>query len=377
MDEFVARQPIFDRRLRVYAYELLPRSSPCLVHGTLHVFGFERLTSGRKALLRLSPEELASELYAALPRERTIVEVAETADPAACRRLKAAGYQMVLAEPWPAPLRPFADIFKMSDLERPPADPRRVRVLAHDVPSRDGCRRSIEAGCSYVHGEFFRKPEVLAAKDIPTSRAAYVRILQELHRPEVDFDQLAKVVHQDVALSVRLLRYLNSVALGLRKPVESVKQALVLLGEQGMRRWLSVLAIAGMGEDKPSELVANSLLRARMSELLAGPSGFDGRQYELFLTGMLSLIDVLLDRPMSEILDTLYVADAIRTALTGGPSRLTKVAALVAAYERGAWRDVSDLASHLGVPEDRLPPIHRQAVEWVEEVYRMPSSARS
>lgn len=371
MDEFVARQPIFDRRLRVYAYELLPRSSASLVHGSVHVFGFDRLTSGRKAVVRLTPEELSSDVYTALPRERTILEVGGATEAAACRRLKQSGYQLMLAEPWPEDLRPLADIFRVAAGARAPADPRRVRVFAHGVGTGPALRAAFESGCAYVQGEFFRKPEILAARDIPQGRLAYVRMLQELHRPEIDFDRLAQIVQQDVALSVKLLRYLNSVALGLRKPVASVKQALVLLGEQGTRRWLAVLAIAGVGEEKPSELVASSLLRGRMCELLAADAGFEGRQYDLFLTGMLSLIDVLLDRPMSEVLDTLNVSEAIRTALTDGGTRLARLVELVGAYERGEWKSVTSGSAALGLPESGIPPFHRQAVEWVEEVYQM------
>ena len=161
-----------------------------------------------------------------------------------------------------------------------------------------------------------------------------------------------------------MLKFLNSAAFGWRSRVTSLKHALVLLGEGPFRRWASLLAIIGMTDDRPHELALVSLARARFAELLCPAAKLVGRELDAFLVGLLSALDVMVGRPLPELLAEIAVSPEIDAALLRQDTPLGRVRALALAYESANWSEVSSLAAQLRIPEDVLPDLARQALDW-------------
>lgn len=406
MDIFVARQPILDRRQAVYGYELLFRSgfenvfshtdgdqaSSRVIRDSLLSFGFDRLTGDRKAFINFTRNVLVQELYALLPQDRAVVELLESVEPddevvEACRTLKQAGYLLALDDfvfkPEFEPLLDLADIVKVDVLSTSPGDrrgyadrfrSRKIKLLAEKVETREQFDEAMSSGYSYFQGYFFCKPQVVSRKELSGLQVNYLRFLKEVNRPEIDFDCLETIFKQEVTLSLHLLRYLNSAVFGWRRRVGSVKHAIMLLGEKPLRKWASLVALTGLGDDKPAELVSTCLLRARFCEQLASLAGTPKREIDFFFTGLLSVVDALVDRPLDEMLEELNVAPEIREALSGGNTTIGYALRLVTAYEQGDWEEVKSTARLLHVPEDRIPHVYAQSLSWAQKVLEVPGS---
>ncbi len=206
------------------------------------------------------------------------------------------------------------------------------------------------------------------------SKFNYLRFLEEITRPELDFNELEQIIEREVSLSVKLLRLLNSAVLGYFSGVNSVRQALLVLGERTVRKWASMIALTELGRDRPDELVVTCLLRARFCEVVGEEIGLAGQPHDLFLVGMLSLVDALVGRPLAEVLDELAVSHDIHEALTSGNTPMGTVRELAIAHERGEWDEVETLLSRLPVSEPRLAELYRDALAWVDNIFRHPSA---
>lgn len=401
MDVFVARQPMFDRTQHVFAYELLFRSgleNACLasdldaasskvISDSFHLHGIEEITGGRKAFVNVTTDTLLKEYVDILPPHLTVVELLETVAPeeavlAACDRLKNRGYLVALDDfvdrPGYEALVSVADYIKV-DVQTTRAEegaaivrrmaPRGIRMIAERVETREMFDEAVRAGFTHFQGYFFARPAILVTKDIPGHKLQRFRILQEIHREDLDFIQIERILKQDVGLCYKFLRYINSAWFGWREQIGSIKRALILLGEREVRRWVTLVALAGMAEDKPQELLVHAVTRARFCELLAPLAGMPGRAEELFLVGMLSLIDAVLDRPLPSIVKDLPISDDAAATLLGEPSPLTPVLGCAAAYEKGDWYAFADRAREAHVPEALCPSLYLDALHWSERCF--------
>jgi len=397
---YVARQPIFDRSGQVYAYELLYRSSldnyfehhdgdeasSSVINDSMFGFGLDSLTGGKTAFINLTRTVLLNEWVTVIPKELVAIEVLETIEPdeaviAACKKLKEDGYKVVLDdfvyEERFEPLLALADIVKVdfivSSKEERAAMCQRFAdksfsMLAEKVENHEEYQEALDLGFSYFQGYFFCKPEVVSRKDVPGFKLNYLRFLQELNRPDLDFANMEKIIKHDIALSYKLLRYINSVAFGWRKKVESIKQALVMLGERPLIKWASLAAFSSIAEDKPPELLTTSLVRASFCELIAPDVSMKDKELDLFFIGMLSVVDALVDRPIEEILDEINISDEVRNALIGGGTPASNVLQLIISYQQADWDKVTEMVELLGVDEARVPVVYYEAVAWADEV---------
>lgn len=401
MDIFVARQPILDANKSIFAYELLFRSGPenyfpdfdpdaaasRVMSESASVFGLDTLTGGRKAFINVTRRVLLEELFSILPKDWVVIELLETVEPdadviAACEALKRCGYLLALDDfvdhPKFEPLIELADFLKVDFLATDAHGRRklaerygaRVNLLAEKVETYDDVQEGLSLGYKYFQGFFFCRPEVIARREVPGFKLNYLKFIREVSLPELDLDQVEQVIKQEVSLSVKLLRFLNSAAFGYSGRVSSVRQALILLGERPVKKWASMIALSEIGEDKPCELVVTSLTRARLCELLAPHAGLDQRTHDLFLVGMFSLIDALIGRPIAELIKEMAVSPEIQTALLEDGSALGHVRRLAIAQERADWDEVSSLSASLGIADDALTHAYAQAVAWVGEIFQ-------
>ncbi len=401
MNIFVARQPIFDRRRNVVAYELLFRSSTENVFGrndpnkaslqmmdtTLLGFGLDSLVGDKDAFFNASRDVMTREHWAVLPPARTVIEVLETVEPdgevaAACAAAKQAGYRLALDDfvfrPEYEALLPYSDYIKIDFLVTKGEErsevvrrfaARGIHMLAEKVESYEDFRDGLAAGYEYFQGYFFCKPEMVTGKDVSALKTSLVRLIQEVNRPELDFDGLEALIKREVALSVKLLRYLHSAGFGWKHDVSTIAQALRVLGERATRKWASLVALTMIGEDKPQELVTTSLVRGQFCEELGGIASRPDRQADLFLVGLLSTLDALLDQPLDRILDQMSISEEISRALRDGDNLLGETLSLAIAYDRADWERVELLAGRTAIAETHLPEAYRRAVEWVTAIF--------
>jgi c-di-GMP-related signal transduction protein len=395
--QFVARQPILGADEKVFGYELLFRNgvedffncsdldeASRSTLNTSMLLGLDVLCDGQRAFINCTRDILLKDYVTLLPSGQTVVEILETvpADDlvvAACRRLKEAAYMIALDDfavndPREA-LTDLADIIKVDLRTTSAADaaamvkrygPWRCRMLAEKVETRDEFLAAKKAGFLYFQGYFFRRPEVLTAHEIPANRLKYLRMLKAVSLPELDVREIENLVKGEASLCYRLLRYLNSAAFGFANEIHSVRHALAILGEREVRRWIRLVATLGAGQGKTSELVLSAMVRARFSELLS-PKIAHGDS-DLFLMGLLSLMDAILEIPMSQVLDNVPIDQETKSVLLGGASRLRLFYKLMLAQESGEWKTVSELTGQLHLTESDVAGSYWQAMQWAREV---------
>ena len=394
---FVARQPIFTNDEKVFGYELLFRdgvedyfreqdadaASRKALDTSLQM-GLQMLCDGRRAFINCTREILIKDYITLLPSPHTVVEVLESVPPddlvkAALQRLKQAGYMVALddftVDDPREPLADFADIIKVDVRATTPEQratlikrfgPWRCRMLAEKVETREEFLAAKTAGFVYFQGYFFQKPELMQAREVPANRLNYVRLLQAVSRPELELRELEHLIKQEASICYRLLRYLNSAAFGIQNEVHSIRHALTMLGEREVRRWIRLVTTLTAGDGKSSELVTSAMVRARFCELISPrvPSG----ESDLFLMGLLSMIDVILEMPMARILETISVDSDTKAVLLGGPSRLRPLYELMLARESGDWQGTAQHAKRLGLIESEVAEAYWHAMQWVRQL---------
>ena len=399
---FVARQPIFDRNRKVWGYELLFRSAATqtgfdgteagsatrqVISNSLLSIGFDRLLRGKHACINFGRDMLLGDWYSALPKERTVLELTEDIEADSdvvdtVRRIRKEGYRIALDDfvpgPQTDPLVEFANFIKVemfTPKEQQEAmlrefHGRGIRLISEKVETDADFRWALRAGYDYFQGHFFARPGIVQGKQIPAIKLDCLRLIQEAHRAELDFTRLTAMISEDVSLSYKLLRYANSARFGRKTKIHSILRALVVLGEHGIRKWISIAALPVIAQDKPDELIRQSLVRARFCELLGQSSGH-GLEDQCFLVGLFSLLDALLDRPLEEVLQELGLAPELDRALRGQGAHenvLSTIFALVRCYEAGNWSEVECLARRLGLPSTLVGEAYCEALPWAEEV---------
>ena len=395
MQRFLARQPIFNSARVVYGYELLFRSGPENRYSAVHhdmaaastvdsilLFGIERLTPGCRSFLNCTRDFLVRDFATMLPSDRVVLEMLETVTMdeevlAACRAPEASRLSAG-ARRFHGPARIGSRWWRWRTSSRwtcwrprPPIScgwrrllPMNIRMLAEKVETYEDFHRTRGWGYTYFQGYFFSRPEMLSRRDVPSNQMNYLLVLQAVNRAPMDIAEVSQRIKAEASLSFRLLRYLNSPAFPLIVEVRSIPHALSLLGERGTRKWVSLIAVTCMAGDKPAELVALPLIRARFCELLAPSAGLAQSANDLFLLGLLSAMDAILDMRMPDVLKEIAIGDEIRDALLGNTNRLREIFDFVLNYEQGRWDEIGPSAARLGIREDAIPALYMEAVEW-------------
>jgi c-di-GMP-related signal transduction protein len=403
VNTFVARQPILDRQRQLYGYELLYRSDPVrnefdgtdasaatqhVISSTLLSIGLENILGGKKAFVNFDQSLLSDGIYLSLPRETTVIEILESVEPsssliALCRSIHEQGYTIALddfiSSPQFEPLTHLAQLIKVDVQATTKTEQKRlldayqtrgIALLAEKVETYEEFEWALSAGYDYFQGYFFARPSVLQSRQLPASKLNCLRLLTELQRPDLDFKRLEALIRGDVALTYKLLRYVNSALFSRRDPVPSIERALMIIGSDEIRRWAMLATLPMLAKDKPGELATLSIVRARFCERLIQLAGI-ALTTEAFLMGMFSLLDALLDRPLDEALSSIGLAPDITQALlgtAGDESVLSKVYRLTRRYELGDWEEVERLAQGCGFTGLAAGDAYVEATLWAEQM---------
>ncbi|MBN1942055.1 MAG: HDOD domain-containing protein [Phycisphaerae bacterium] len=392
MEIHCARNPIFDQQRNVFGYDLNFRSGfqdyydhldPRNTSDPIPFFKFRELTDGRRGFVTASRELVLNLNTSVFPKGLITLAVPEDLPPEsdvldACKRLKNAGVILAKNHVRPdeadSPLLDLLDVARLDYRSVPEEERRivhevlrekRVKTLAAGLTSAEEYEDAAANEFHLFQGEFFFRPATAPQGEIHTNKLTYLRVMNEVFKPSLLYDELAGLIEQDVSMSYKLLKFINSAWFGLKYEIKSIKHALVLLGPQEIKRWLSIAVVRDTGQDKPYELLLRCLSRAKLAEQIGEQlPGFSRRASELFLMGLLSGIDALIDQPMNVVLEGLPVSPSIKSALLGERGGLRDVYDVILAYETGRWGDFSETAGVIRLDESAMPDMTAAALKW-------------
>ena len=394
---FATRQPILAADETVIGYKLLFRTdvvnhfsaqdSEAVARTTIDIstlLGLDVLCDHRLAFIGCNRTVLLERGLAFLPADRVVAEidrdvVVDDAVIEACCELKNAGYRIALddftADDPRQTVAHLADYLKV-DLKREgwervsevvgPDHWKHAALVAMNVESREDFDQARRKGFQLFQGFFFRKPESLRTRTAPTNRIVYLRLLQAVMQTEMDWDEVEELIKSDPTLYYRLLRFLNSPLFGIRGDVRTVRQAFTLLGDDELRRWCRLAGMFEMAKGQPGELLLSALVRARFAELLG--ERIEHGDADLFLLGLLSMMDSILEVPMSAVLEGLPLDSESKQLLLEHKGRLAPIYELVAAVESGMWELVVRWCGEAGVQEGFAAACYGRAMEWAQSV---------
>lgn len=396
---YVARQPILDTNRNTVAYELLFRDGPKntfpeiepekATHRLLsdQFLGSEYRAIGDKlGFVNFPYQSLINQVPTLFPKDKIVVEVLEDCEPTeellkAIIQLKQKGYKVALDDFVPSPawkkFLPHIQLIKFDIRIVPIAKARlfierlkgsKIEFLAEKVETYEEYQEAIEAGFTYFQGYFFSKPEMIQQKSIEPSFLTVVQLCKAIACEEVNYAEVERIVSADVTLSYKLLRYVNSSAM-ISSQIQSFHQALAYLGEEKLRKFVSLLAVASTDRTKPESLYGLSIQRARYCELICKCANKTESRSQAFLTGMFSLLDSLLDQSLQTVMDSIPVDDAIKSALLENSGDLGLILQLAIRYEHADWDRVLEIRKQLGVSEECLAQCYEKSVEWTEELF--------
>lgn len=401
MGQYLARQPILDRKLNVIAYELLYRdnegrgiiqdgnqATTQVISQSLLGSDINKIVADKKVYINFTEQIIIDELPLILDRDRLVIEVLEDVKPTqqvldALKKIKEMGYTIALDDvSYPLPdqqLLQMADVVKVdfmnidqvkrqeisSHLKNYP-----VRLLAEKIETMNEFRDAVKMGYELFQGYFFARPDLVTVREVKPLKVNYIRLLAELNKEEPSYDAMQSIVESDVSLSFKLLKLINSAAFYRTKKIETIKQALTMLGLQALRKWMAIAVVRDHCEDKPDELFKISLIRGKMIEVLCNKKHAKKSCEEGFLIGLLSLIDVMTDRDMAQVIRELPLSDDVIAGLTTRQSIGGQYLDLIEHYEESRMEELAECAKQMDVDIQELPFIYYDALEWTEELVK-------
>lgn len=419
-DMFLTRLPIFDADRQTVGYELLAQSPPSntslqndnplsaddvsdtamltrqSIHHALHVIGLDQLACQARLFIPMTTQNMLDEDFNLLPAAQTCLNLKADQPPnadllGACQRARQIGYTLAVAasdlKMIDAAWLDLAHILRVNLTQAAADDVKSLiqqhtqdgsqnglQLLAIGIDTLDDMDKAKTLGVNLLQGDFFCQPQTLQGKELASTQITQLKFLAQLNEPTLDFDKLEETIKCDLSLTCNLLRYMNSAAMGIKTRITSVKQAMVLLGEKPMRQWGSLIAITALGSAKPHELLVTCLVRARFCETLAKKRAMDQHTLDLFLTGLLSTLDVMLDTTMDKAINTLPLTADVRRVLTGErTSEMGQIFTLACAAQRGAWGSVIELANQLQLTHHEIASLYYQTLQWTHSFFSTPS----
>lgn len=396
----LARQPIFNTKMKVVAYELLCRTS----HVNQANFSNADAASSQvllNAFTELSINHVVGKHLAFINFTRTLIETPPPFDKKqlvvevlegvnvdetvleALRLLREKNYLIALDDfvlsPETEQLLPYAHIVKLDVLHLSKEQLLdhiahlknfKVKLLAEKVETYEMLEYCKSLGFDLFQGYFLARPQIMTGKKIAENKQSVIQLLAKLQEPDVTVDEIEKLLARDTVLSFKLLRLINSAAFGLTRQVDSLKQAIMLLGVNKIKNWVNILAMSNLG-DKPQELSVTALTRARMCELVANKLAGKPKADGYFTVGLLSTLDAFMDAPMNSLLESISLSKHINEALLNYLGQEGKVLEIVTSYEKGDWNNIDwDYLNNEGISSEDLSKIYVESLDWVAQAMK-------
>ncbi|MEA4970354.1 MAG: HDOD domain-containing protein [Candidatus Pelethousia sp.] len=399
MEVFIARQPIFDKCLNVYGYELLYRQSKqnffpgiddnqataeLLINSVL-VMGLKDITDGTLAFINFSKDLIGSSVPYLLPRKDVVIEVLErdAVTPAtveACKKLHDMGYTIALDDFVFSndliPLIELADIIKVEYPAVSLSEQRALirshgskkRFLAEKIETREDFKIASKLGYHFFQGYFFSKPVVVNAKEICVLNTNIFSILEELHNAEPSYQVISNIIERDLGLSLKLLNLANSVYYGAVNQIKTIRHALAYIGMEELYQWLSLMMLKDIQNVENAEMVKLSMIRGKVMELSAKALGLRDESVSYFFTGIFSFLDVLLNKPMVQVVTGLPLLDQVKQALVGEDNDYRRLLNCVIACESGEYDKVADQYPMNKIGLNTYADLYLDALKWTRRL---------
>ncbi|MEJ2762616.1 HDOD domain-containing protein [Photobacterium sp. MCCC 1A19761] len=398
MHSYLARQPVLNRNKETVGYELLFRDGPdnCfpeigdeqatnrLLADNFFTHSAKKATGGKLAFINFPYCSLIQRTPLMFSKKSFIIEILETCEPTdelleAIMELHQQGYLLALddfvpSEAWNRFL-PYVHFVKFDVQATPIAKAgffirrQRERVehlkfLAEKVETHEEFEAAREAGFDFFQGYFFSRPEMIQRKTLTPCALTTLRLYQEISQDNVDYKKVETIIANDVSLSYKLLRHVNNMTSSLAKPITSFRQALVYLGEERLRRFISFVATAHATERKPRSLYGLSVQRAQFCERLSKKLSPAVSGSQAFLAGLFSLLDSLLDQPIEELITQLPLSEEVKDAVIHQQGQLGALLKLSQAYDQADWEQVTELCKTLSVAESVVAELYLESLQW-------------
>ncbi|MBA6292597.1 HDOD domain-containing protein [Colwellia sp. MB3u-70] len=397
---YAARQPILGIDKDLFAYELLFRDSIInvfpdidgdeattkIIEASNFNLGISEFTGNKPAFINFTLETLIKGYPETLTPEEVVVEILETVKPgkkllSICKDLHEKGYTIALDDyihqaVWQH-FYPFIHIIKI-DWQDTTLDTIKlvktaikdfphIRLLAEKVETYEEYNQALALGFVLFQGFFFAKPEMVKTKSLSPSQIAMAELLYETSKKELDLASITSVFERDVTLSYKLLRYTNSAIFKRCTDISTIKQALVILGSAELIRFLGLMFAANINPDKPSELINAAMTRAKFCDLMASEIKSPLDNSIAFLTGLLSLIDAIVDEDLANILNKLPLAQQIKDTLLTRKGDMAALIILLEFIERAEWSKTNVVMVKLGLNKANVLKSYNQAITWADE----------
>ncbi|MFT5676234.1 MAG: EAL and modified HD-GYP domain-containing signal transduction protein [Paraglaciecola sp.] len=396
MFAFIARQPILDREKEVFAYELLFRDgnrncypdtirdkeTTKLIAQNFLTLGLDDISCNKKAFINFQSETLMKGLPSSMDPENVVVELVD-ADFShdglltICKHVKNLGYNLALEDyqldPKWSDCLPYVDVVKVNTVQNNQDVISKnvhrfldanVKLVAEKVETQQDFLIYRDMGFDYFQGYFFARPESVTQKNIPTSKLTLVELMGASSSEFFNVDSINSVIEHDVGLSYMLLRFINNPMINKRYKITSLRHALNYMGEVEIKKFIALLALANLNDNKPIELLHLSLVRAKFCDLIATEKNIGNNPPTGFLVGLFSLLDALLDQDMKTLLEKLPLVEQVKNALCGEKNELSVYLLLVKAFESGNWLKVIRIAGVLDIDQKRLHSLFNEAIIW-------------
>ena len=398
MYSYVARQPILDRELKTHAYELLFRDSldnvfppisaqlatSRLVTEQFLQQNIDQLLGGHPCFINFPHSLLLDGLAECLPQDKVVIEILEDAEPDDALldkviQLHGLGYRLALDDftlipAWDRFL-PYIHIIKFDLRATPLASIEKFMLthshlpltyLAEKVEDKDEFERMKGLGVELFQGFFFSRPQMVQQTTMPPTQLVVMQLLKVVNQAEPDLDKIEQLLNQDLSLSLKLLRYVNHLK-RFPQPIASFRQAASSLGHAQLKRFVALIAATSAGSEKSAELHQMSLIRARFCELLAQTHAPAEQAQQAFVTGLFSLLDVLMGEPLDQLLGSIPLTDDIRAALLTRKGKLGFYLTFCEDFEKADWQRVAANTVRLGLNEEKVSHLYLSATAWVNQ----------
>jgi EAL and modified HD-GYP domain-containing signal transduction protein len=400
MFAFIARQPILDRNKEVFAYELFFRdgknncypdverdeATSKLIAKNYQTLRLDDISCSKKSFINFQSETLMNGLPTSLDRDNVVVElIAGKSDVSSllnmCKHVKNMGYKVALEDcdlkPKWNEFLPFVDMLKVNtnheNIDSLAKNVDRfidanVRLIAEKVDTQDSFNIYRDMGFDYFQGYFFARPESVSNENLPTSKLKLVELIGASSSESFDIENINSVVEYDAGLSYMLLRFINNPSVNKRYKITSLRHALNYMGEVEIKKFIALLALADLSDNKPLELLHLSLVRAKFCDLLGNEKNIGSNPPTAFLVGLFSMLDAILDQKMEVLVKKLPIVDEVKEALCGEQNNLFLYLALVKAFESGNWLKVIRISKILEIEQKLLHSLFNEAILWGNSV---------
>lgn len=389
----MARQPIFDRDLKVIAYELLYRnnekdeanfldgdqaSSEVLLNSYTSICA-EGNMKRVPAFINMTKELLLQQNLPSALKKQVVIELLEDATVdeqliSAITALRKDGFRIALDDftydPSYIPLLKLVQIVKVDVQQLTPEQikehveiltPYGVTLLAEKIETVEQLYTCVDLGFKLFQGHFLSKPQIVKGKKVSSNSLAMMELVQALQNPDITAPDIEALIIKDPVLTYKLLRIVNSAAYSLVRKVESLNQAIVMLGNEQIKKWATLIALSS-NPNKPEELARTLLARGRFCELLAEAVGYENASGH-FMVGMMSDINALLDMEMSTMLEQLPLSDDLKGAISTRDGKMGEILAAALAYEHGHWDQLDQFPVNLNFYETA----YRHSITWAQD----------